>query len=233
MQISESSRAAFDISYATVGHVWREIKKSKLSPDFNELEALIKLVDYRNIQINYEKSEVFLPHEKMRIGLGGIGKGYAVDRAYQLLKDLGVENFFINGAGDIRVHTSKSAPRAWKVALRNPFAPDGDPIALVGLAKGAVASSGDYERYFYLDGKRYHHVFDARTGECSSKVLSATVLARNACLADILATTAMILGPDEGIKFLNERRDVSGFLVDQNGKVFCTKTWVAEERMAS
>ncbi|MBI2340489.1 MAG: FAD:protein FMN transferase [Deltaproteobacteria bacterium] len=223
LQISRDSDGAFDISYASVGLVWREAMKTGVPPAREEIDRAKQFVDFRKIGMNPETREVFLPHQEMKIGLGGIGKGYAVDRAFHLLKGLGVENFAVNGAGDIRVHSSPLAPRPWRIGIRNPFAERDAAMGGLLLQNGAVATSGDYERFFRHRGKSYHHVLDGRTGEITRGISSVTIMAASTVTADVCATTAMALGPDEGLKFLENKRGLSGFLVTADGSVIRTE----------
>jgi len=222
LRTSRDSEGAFDISYASVGRLWREAMKRGAPPSEEELTRAKEFVDYRKIEIDEEKRTVFLPHPEMRIGLGGIGKGYAVDRAFQMLRHLGLENFIVNGAGDIRAHASLGAPRPWRIGIRNPFAARDIAMGYLEIRNGAVATSGDYERFFRHRGKKYHHVLDGRTGDMTEEVCSVTVLSDSTTTADVYATTAMALGAEEGLRFLNRRRNVSGFLVTRSGDVLKT-----------
>lgn len=229
MRTSRDSNGAFDISYASVGHLWREAARRGEPPPPDQLQRARRWVDYRKIHMDPEKRTVFLPHSEMRIGLGGIGKGYAVDRAYEFLRSSGLENLCVNGAGDIRVHTASDAPRPWRVGVRNPLAERDTPMGLVELGHGAIATSGDYERFFRYRGEKYHHVFDGRTGDLTEDVVSVTVVAPMATTADLCATTTMALGPEEGIRFLNRRGNVSGFLVTKGGEIRTSSNWKKKE----
>lgn len=217
--LSRNSEGAFDISYASIGHLWRDANQKGVPPNEDEIESLKPYVDYRKIILDERQLTVYLPHKKMRIGLGGIGKGYAVDRAYDLLLGLGVKNFSVNGAGDIRVHSEVSAPRQWRVGIRNPFEKKNVPMGALALRNGAVATSGDYERFFRYQGIKYHHVLDGRSGEIARGVVSVTVLGRTSLVADTVATTVMSLGEVKGLHFLNTYRNLSGFLVTHDGRV--------------
>lgn len=223
LQISRDSEGAFDISYASIGRLWREAVKTGVHPSPEDLERAKRFVDFRKIEMDPVTQEVFLPHQEMKIGLGGIGKGYAVDQAFHFLRRLGLENFAVNGAGDIHVHSSASAPRPWRIGIRNPFAEKDVAMGQLQIRHGAVATSGDYERFFRHRGKKYHHVVDGRTGEITRGVTSVTIMAASTVTADVCATTAMVLGPEEGLKFLERKRGLSGFLVTTAGAVLKTK----------
>lgn len=222
LAISRDSDGAFDISYAAVGLLWREAMRRGEPPTEEALAQVKRFVNFRKIHMDPFRREIFLPESEMRIGLGGIGKGYAVDRAFDLLNRFGLENFSVNGAGDIRVRSAPNAPRPWRIGIRNPLAERDEGMGYLTLHNGAVATSGDYERFFRYQGKKYHHVLDGRTGEITENVTSVTVTAKNAATADICATTAMALGPVDGLAFLNRRRHMTGMIVTSAGQVFKT-----------
>ena len=225
LQFSRESEGAFDISYASVGHLWRAGMKTGLPPSEDQIVEAKRHVNFRKIQMDEDRMEIFLPHQAMRIGFGGIGKGYAVDRAFQVLRTCGLTNFFVNGAGDIRVQSEEKAPRPWRIAVRNPLSDN--PLASMAclqIKNGAIATSGDYERFFECRGKKYHHVLDGRSGEITQEVSSATVLCQNTLDADVYATIAMVLGPQKGLEFLNQKKEVSGFLVTPEGKTGMTNS---------
>jgi len=224
IKFSAQTGGAFDITYASVGHLWREAMKLGTPPTPCEIEAAKKLIGYEKVLLNVDTHEVFLPEQGMKIGLGGIGKGYAVDRAFELLRNLGLKNFYINGAGDIHTHSLSEAPRPWRIGIRNPLAPKDQAMGYLKIANGAVATSGDYERFFRHNNKKYHHVINARNGEITDDVCSATVLASSTLVADVYATTSMAMGSLEGIKFLNSQPGISGFLVNRKGKVIKTES---------
>jgi thiamine biosynthesis lipoprotein len=223
LQISRDSDGAFDISYASVGRLWRKAAQAGTPPHQKDLDHAKSFVDFRKIAIDVVTQEVFLPHPEMRIGLGGIGKGYAVDQAFHLLRRFGLENFAVNGAGDIHVHSSPTAPRPWRIGIRNPLAEKNIAMGQLQIRQGAVATSGDYERFFRHRGIKYHHVLDGRTGDITQGVTSVTIMASSTVTADVCATTAMALGPEKGLEFLERKRGLSGFLVTADGNVHKTK----------
>lgn len=218
-QVSRDSEGAFDITYAAVGQLWREAFKTGMPPAPEAVAAKKRLVDYRRLALDESQGTVFLPEPGMRIGLGGVGKGYAVDRVHDLLLRLGVNDFIINGAGDIRVHAAPGTPRPWKIGIRNPLAQDKNAMGVIALSQGAVATSGDYERFFTYRGKKYHHILDARTSEIREDVASVTIVAPTALAADVYATTAMALGWTDGAAFLRRRRGIQSFMVSAAGEV--------------
>ncbi|MBF0493459.1 MAG: FAD:protein FMN transferase [Deltaproteobacteria bacterium] len=216
---SEESGGAFDISYASVGQLWREAMRSGIPPSQTQINQAKKQINFRKIQCDQERCEIFLPHPDMKLGLGGIGKGYAVDRAYQVLKAFELKRFMVNGAGDIRVFSEGEGAPPWNIGVRNPFSKDPfSAVAGFSMKTGSIASSGDYERYLDHQGKRYHHVLDGRSGEVTQGVASATVFADDALTADVCATILMVLGPQEASDFLNKKEGVSGLLINSSGE---------------
>ncbi|MCX5777613.1 MAG: FAD:protein FMN transferase [Elusimicrobia bacterium] len=218
-RISDETGGAFDISYAAVGALWRTAFTTGKPPTPAAIAAARRFVNYRAIQIDADASAVFLPEKGMRIGLGSIGKSYGVDMAFTLMRGLKIKNFFINGAGDMRVHTAADAPRPWRIGIKNPFRSDDKPCGVLDISRGAVATSGDYERYFEHGGKRYHHIIDARTAAVRDDVSSVTVLAPTAVIANAYATAVMALGATEGAVFLEGRRDANGMIITSDGRV--------------
>ncbi len=163
--------------------------------------------DYRKIRVDEKACTVFLPHPGMKIGLGGIGKGYAVDRAFELLRAEGLVNFSVNGSGDVRVHSHYTAPRPWRIGVRNPFSPDPARAAgFVTLAEGAVATSGDYVNP--------DHVVNPKTGLPAKEVISATVVDVG---ADTKATLLMLLGRDGALEYLR-KHNLKGGVITADGK---------------
>ena len=217
--ICGESGGAFDITFSAVGMLWREAFRTGVPPAPEEIERARLLVDHSKVELDRSACTIRLPQRGMRIGLGSIGKGYGVDRAYRVLKDLGLENFCVNGAGDLRVASSPGAPRPWRVAVKNPFAADDRAAGFMDLRGGALVTSGDYARYFVHRGTKYLHIIDARTGQVRSDVASVTVLASTAALANAYTISAMALGPEEGAAFLRRRREASGIIITSSGAV--------------
>jgi len=157
----------------------------------------------------------------VRIDLGGIAKGYAVDCGIELLRQRGYTHALVNAGGDSRVIGDRLG-RPWVVGIRHPDHPD-QVITRVPLTDSAFSTSGDYERYFDEDGVRYHHIIDPRTGHSASKVRSATVIAPTATRTDGLSKTAFVLGPEEALRIYNALEDVDAILVAPDGRVLYTK----------
>lgn len=207
--LSDMSNGLFDITSSTyIYHLKKHnFKKSLFQND--EIEELKSLVDYRKIVLDEKEMSVYLPHQKLRIGLGGIGKGYAVDLAYNLLEKKGMYNFYINGSGDIRVHSHHNAPRKWKIGIQNPFNPNFN-AGLIQLKEGSVATSGN--------SKQKGHIFNRKKQE----FISTTVLAKTAVDADTYGTILINLDESSALEFLDEK-NLIGILITNNGKTILSK----------
>lgn len=223
LTLSKETNGAFDISFASVGHLWREHKKNNTEPSGEQMKEAAGFINYKEIQVDEANKTVFLPHKKMRIGLGGIGKGYAVDKGFELLRRYGLSNFYFNGSGDIRVHSRGDAPRPWQIGVRNPFTDDPTKsCAYFKIANGSLATSGNYNNFIHKLGKKFHHIINPVTGNSSGDLVSVTVLANSAQVSDTAATSAMILGREKGLEYLNSK-ELNAFAIDEDGKVHHSK----------
>lgn len=207
----KKSKGIFDPTYASYLSVWR--KKEKLG--LIEKLKLKTLVDYSKVIVNKEKKTLFLPYKDQKIGIGGIGKGYAVDRAFKFLKNKGVRNFSINGSGDMRVHSSEDAPRKWKIGIRNPFSKDRNKSAgIVQISNGSVSTSGSYIQNKNNSFKDHHIVSKY---ENDTVPVSATIIGDNCMETDVWATISMAQEISSSIKILNEQ-SMFGVLIDSTGR---------------
>lgn len=209
----EKSGGAFDITWRGMGRIWRFDDGFRV-PDRAEIDAARRRVDYRRVAI--DGNRVRLQQPGMAIGLGGIAKGYGVDRACEVLKAAGFPNHLVAGAGDIRAGGTKHG-EPWRVGVQDPRAERGVVLGRVLLTGGAISTSGDYERFRMVDGVRYHHLIDPRTGYPASKSRAVTVLAGSAEQADALATSIFVLGPDDGLA-LARREGVDALVIDPEGR---------------
>jgi len=221
VDFSRETNGAFDLSYATVGALWREARKTGIMPDQTLLNERRALVDYTKIQLDEKDHSVFLPIKNMRIGLGGIGKGYAVDKLYEFLLSKGMVNFMVDGSGDVRVHSQASAPRPWRLGIKNPFSPNEQKkIGYVAIKDGALATSGDYVNYIRRSDleRKYHHVIDPKTGLPTEGIVSSSVLAPTALEADLNATVLMVMGVTKALEWL-KLKQLAAFMVKSDGTV--------------
>ena len=209
LQISVLTGGAFDVTFASCDGAW-SIRDRRI-PSPGELEACLEHVEYRRVARDHERSAVDVSDPEARIGIAGLAKGYRIDRAAAVLERAGVGDYVIDGGGDMRLATS-SPERPWKIALAHPRR-DGEALGTLELTTTAVATSGDYQWYFELDGVRYHHILDPTTGRPASRAMSATVLAERAVDADALATGLFVMGPDAGIALAERLPDVEALII--------------------
>jgi len=208
----------FDITFGALSDIWRfDHDQDNVVPDRQLIEARLTRIDYRAVQVDGTARTAFISRPNMRVHLGGIGKGYAIDRAAALLKQRGVTDFLIQAGGDLYVAgTNGGTP--WTLAIADPRGSH-DPFATLQIAGGTFSTSGDYERAFIKDGVRYHHLIDPDFGEPARGCRSVTIVANRAVLADVLSTGVFIMGPDEGMKLIESLPDVEGVIVTADNVV--------------
>jgi thiamine biosynthesis lipoprotein len=217
--ISEKTGGAFDPTIGPLMRLWDFREKKKPSKD--EIQRTIGLVNYMEMKIDKADSTVFLGKKGMSFDTGGIAKGYAADRAVEVLKETGIEAGLVSVAGDIRAFGLKPDGRPWRVGIRHPRGDKSAIMATLELTDEAISTSGDYERFFIEDGVRYHHLIDPDTGYPARGCRSVTVLAKEAVLTDGFSTGVFVMGPERGLRLLKEL-GLEGVIVDKEGKVHLT-----------
>lgn len=213
MRYAGLCRGAFDPTVAPLLELWGFLGEHFRVPGAAEIEETAALIDYSLIEIDAAAGTVYLPRPGMALELGGIAKGFIVDRGLELLSRAGVRHALINAGGDIGILGPKPDGSPWRIGVKHPRR-KGDLIALIPWsAKGAVVTSGDYERFFEEDGVRYHHILDPREGYPASGLLSVTVTAPTVVEADALSTAIFVLGPQRGLALVESLSDVEALLV--------------------
>ena len=212
---SQITEGAFDFTYASVGYLYDYPKH--IHPTEAQIKSALPGVNWRNMLLDEAHHTVRFEHPGMRIDLGGIGKGYAVDHGVDILKARGIEHAVVTAGGDTRI-IGDHMGRPWLVAIRHPDNPQ-KVVTRIPLSDAAMSTSGDYERYFDEDGVRYHHIIDPRTGHSASKVRSATVIAPTATQTDGMSKTAFVLGPEKALEIINRMPDFDAVFVTPEGKV--------------
>ncbi|HEX9773082.1 MAG TPA: FAD:protein FMN transferase [Steroidobacteraceae bacterium] len=219
IEYSKLTRGAFDVTYASVGYLYDY--RAHVHPDEQAIAAALPGIDYRHIELLPESNSVRFRRPGVRIDLGGIAKGHAVDRGIDVLRQLGVERAMVNAGGDTRIIGDRLG-RPWVVGIRHPD--DENRIVLrIPLTDAALSTSGDYERFFEEDGVRYHHILDPRTGKSASKLRSVTIIAPTATRTDALTKSVFVLGAADGIAFIDTLEDVDAIAVTPEGKVLYSK----------
>jgi thiamine biosynthesis lipoprotein len=219
-QISEQTSGAFDVTFAALSGLWKFDYQDKDStvPDRREILKRLPLINYRELIVDEVAGTGFLKRRGMRVNLGGIGKGYAVDRAVDILRRSGLRDFMIQAGGDMYVG-GKRGDRAWRLGIRDPRGPADRIFAALDLTDGTFSTSGDYERFFMKDGRRYHHIIDLRAGEPATLCRSVTLVTERAVIADALAKGVFILGPDAGMALIERTPGVQGVIVSAKNEV--------------
>jgi len=219
--VSDNTEGSFDITIGLVISLYDFHKKIK--PEDREIRRNLHFVNYRDLSIDRAKSTVFLREKGMLIDTGGITKGYAADKAAEILKQQGIHAGLVAVAGDIKAFGLKPDGKPWKIGIRNPAAgrTEDDIIATVELTDMAISTSGDYERFFFLNGKKYHHLIDPKTGYPATACRSVSVIAKDGIFTDSFATGVFVLGPEKGLKVL-EKMGFEGIIIDSRGKTHLT-----------
>ncbi|MFN3480029.1 MAG: FAD:protein FMN transferase [Thermodesulfovibrionales bacterium] len=222
LYVSEKTGGAFDPTVGPLMRLW-DFKKG-IIPDEGIIKDRLKLVDYREMVIDRANSTAFLRRKGMSFDTGGIAKGYAADLAVSVLKREGIKGGLVAVAGDIKAFGTKPDGRPWLVGIRNPRPKDKDDevIATIELKEMAISTSGDYERFFIKDGKRYHHIMNPKTGQPATGCQSVTVITKEGVFTDGFSTGIFVLGPERGLRLLEEL-GYGGVIIDTRGKIHITK----------
>ncbi len=217
-KLSQLTDGAFDISYASMDAIWKFDGTMQKMPAKNEITESVSLVGFERIILNHEEQTVWLQQKGMKIGFGAIGKGYAADMAKKVMQDIGITAGIVNASGDMNTWGNQINGKPWTVAITNPLNKE-KAFATLPITDGAVVTSGNYEKFILLDGKRYSHIIDPRTGYPSSGIVSVTVFAPKAELADALATSVFVMGKEIGLDRINQIPGVECIIIDEEGKV--------------
>jgi FAD:protein FMN transferase len=231
--ISSASGGLFDITFEAMHGLWKFDQDREANvPDFDDVEKARALIDYRQIKLDRKKRTIMLAKTGMRMSLGGIAKGYAVDAAARVLREEGMTSFFVQAGGDLYVSGRKPDGAEWRVGIRDPRGKDAtDYFAMVEVEDHAFSTAGDYERSFIKDGKRYHHIIDPRTGFPASASRSVTIWAKDALTADAVDDAVFILGPEKGLKLVESIDDCGAVIVDRRNKVWVSKRLLGKVHM--
>jgi thiamine biosynthesis lipoprotein len=219
-EISEQTDGTFDVTFAALSGLWKFDYQDKDNsiPDRKEIERRLPLVNYRDVVVDDSAGTVMLRRRGMRVNLGGIGKGYAVDRAVDIMRRSGLRDFMIQAGGDMYVAGTRG-DRPWRLGIRDPRGPADKIFASLDLTDGTFSTSGDYERFFMKNGVRYHHIIDLRVGEPARLCRSVTLVTDRAVIADALAKGVFILGPEEGMALIERTPGVQGVIVSAKNEV--------------
>jgi len=215
--ISEITDGAFDITCKPIIDLYKEKSKENKTPAEKEIEEVLKNVGWRKIKI---KDDFVILSDNMEIDLGGIAKGYIVDKTFQFLKSNGIKNGLINAGGDIYCWGFNEKGEKWKIGIENPFE-EGKIIGIFEITDKGIATSGNYKRYLEIKKKKIGHIINPKTGlPTGENIASVTVIANDCTIADGFATGIFVLGIEKGLKVINKLKDVECLIIDKNRKIY-------------
>jgi thiamine biosynthesis lipoprotein len=223
LELSAASGGAFDITYDSVGYLYDF--RARQRPSDSQIAERLTAVDYRHIVLDRERRTIFFKTAGVRINLGGIAKGYVVERAAAMLRARGVEHALLNAGGDTRVIGDRRG-QPWIVGIRHPRVAD-EVVTRLPLVDEAISTSGDYERYFEENGRRYHHIINPATGRPTEGILTVTVIGPDGTMTDGLDTAIFVLGAEKGLALIEAYPEYETIIVDATGKVSYSKGLVA------
>jgi thiamine biosynthesis lipoprotein len=222
-QISEWTGGTFDVTFGALTDVWKfDQDQDNTVPSAEAIRARLPLIDYRQIELDDRAGTVFLRRKGMRINLGGIGKGYAVDRSLPILRRAGLRDFMIQAGGDLYVGGRKDG-RPWRLGINDPRGREGDSFATVELSDSTFSTSGDYARAFMKDGVRYHHILDPSTGQPARLCRSVTIVSDSPVIADAIAKGVFILGPEKGMAIVERVPKLEAVIVGAQNEIRVSK----------
>jgi thiamine biosynthesis lipoprotein len=219
LELSVASGGAFDITYDSVGYLYDF--RARQRPTDSQIAEHLDAIDYRHVVLDRARHTIFFETAGVRINLGGIAKGYVVERAAQMLRERGVEHALLNAGGDTRVIGDRRG-QPWIVGIRHPRVAD-EVVTRLPLVDEAISTSGDYERYFEENGRRYHHIINPATGRPTEGILTVTVMGPDGTLTDGLDTAIFVLGAEKGLELIEAYPEYETIIVDAAGKVSYSK----------
>nr|WP_209013834.1 FAD:protein FMN transferase [Clostridium botulinum] len=220
---SEKTKGSFDITVEPLVSIWGIGTDKARIPSKDEINNALKLINYKDVVINEKESTIMLKRKGQAIDLGAIAKGYTADELKKVLLNYNVSSAFLNLGGNVYVLGNKPDKTPWKIGVQNPLEPRGDYLGIVSVSDKSVVTSGNYERFFERNGKRYHHIFDTKTGYPAEKgLISVSIISDKSIDGDALSTSVYTLGLDEGKKLIESLEDVEAVFVTNDKKVYTT-----------
>lgn len=220
IKISDITQGAFDITYGSIDNsLWNfDVNMTQL-PDAEIARKAVKLINYKNVVLEEANTTVFLKEKGMRIGFGGIGKGYAAERAKLILKQHGVESGIVNASGDLTAWGVQPDGNKWTIGIANPDLKH-EIFSYLNVSDLAIATSGSYEKFAVIGGKKYSHTINPHTGLPVGGIKSVTVITTNAEVADAMATPVMIMGIKVGLDLINQMKNIEAVIIDDNNNLY-------------
>jgi FAD:protein FMN transferase len=224
IKISQLTQGAFDITYGSMDKsLWNFDKNLTSLPDATTAKKLVHLINYNNIILNETDGSVFLKEQGMRIGFGGIGKGYAAEKAKQVLLAKGITSGIVNAAGDLTAFGTQPNGQSWTIGIAAPDNPNHHPFSTLNITNTSIATSGNYEKFAVINGKRYSHTIDPKTGFPVSGIKSVTIICPNAEIADAMATPVMVMGIKAGLDLINQIKNIACIIIDDSDRIHTSK----------
>lgn len=224
LYFSEITKGAFDISVISMDKIWKFDGSMTKLPTAGQIRNAIRLINYKDIIIDEKAQTIFLKKKGMKIGFGSIGKGYAADRAKQVLQSFGVTSGIVDASGDMSVFGQQSNGKPWNIGINHP-ANDSGLADILPLRHASVTTSGDYEKYALINGIRYGHIINPATGYPSQGTISVSVIGEKATVANGLSTSIMVLGAKKGLSLLEQFPGYACLIIAQNGKIVKSKNY--------
>ncbi len=223
LRISKITQGAFDITYGSLDkRLWNFDQTMTALPDKVTARQMVRLINYKNVILDNDNCTVFLREKGMRIGFGGIGKGYAAEMAKRLMKTEGVESGVVNASGDLTAWGVQPGGKKWTIGIVKPDSSH-EVFSKMEITDLSVATSGNYEKFVVIDGKRYSHTINPRTGLPVTGIKSVTIITTNAEIADAMATPVTIMGVNTGLDLINQMKDIEAIIIDDNDRLYTSK----------
>ena len=220
LKISSVTQGAFDLTYGSVDKsLWNFDTTMTSLPSKELAKKSVRLINYKHIIIDTEKSTVFLKEKGMRIGFGGIGKGYAAENAKRIMQEAGVKSGVVNASGDLTTWGKQANGEKWNIGIVHPELASAI-FSYMNISELSVATSGNYEKFIMIDGEKYSHTINPRTGLPVKGIKSVTIVSTNAEIADAMATPVMIMGIHAGLDMINQIKDIEVIIIDDQDKIF-------------
>lgn len=222
-KISDVTQGAFDITYGSIDKkLWNFDETMTNLPDPDIAKRSVRLINYNNVILDDNNTTVFLKEKGMRIGFGGIGKGYAAEMAKDVLQKKGVESGVVNAAGDLTTWGEHPNGKSWTIGIADPGAIN-HAFSYLDITNTSVATSGNYEKFIMIEGKKYSHTIDPRTGLPVQGIKSVTIITPNAEIADAMATPVMVMGVKIGLDMINQINGLACIIIDENDILHTSK----------
>ena len=222
LRISQVTQGAFDISYGSVDKkLWNFDTNATSLPDKKTALQMVQLINYRNIILDKKNLTVFLKQKGMRIGFGGIGKGYAAEKAKQVMQQMGCTSGVVNASGDLTTWGYQHNGQPWVIGIVNPNLSH-TAFSSISITNMAVATSGNYEKFILINGKKYSHTINPKTGLPVTGIKSVTIIAPNAEIADAMATPVTIMGVEAGLYMINQLKDIAAIIIDDDDNIYAS-----------